>query len=301
MRIAVSGSTGLIGTALCKQLVNDGHEIVRLVRRIPNQQPTDSSVTEVRWNPKSGDIDIDALVGVEAIINLAGAGVGDHRWTDDYKEEIRSSRVLGTETLARAAAELKPSLSTFIAASAIGYYGDRGSEELTEQSTKGPGFLADVVADWEAAADPARHAGIRVVNTRTGLVASSQGGAWERMIKLFRLGVGGKLGSGDQYWSFISLRDQVNAMTHLLTSSQLEGPVNLTAPNPATNREVTKALGAALGRPTIAAVPGFALKMALGEFSTEVLSSARVLPQCLTDDGFVWQDPTIEATTASLL
>ena len=295
MRVAVAGSSGLIGTALCTALTERGDEVVRLVRR------TTQSRAEITWNPRSGDIDSDRFINIDAVVNLAGAGVGDHRWTQEYKREIRESRVDGTHTLATAIAERANDISVFIAASAIGYYGDRGSEELTEESSKGTGFLSDVVADWEAAAQPARDAGVRVVHPRTGLVASADGGAWQRMLPLFRCGLGGKLGSGNQYWSFISLRDEIRALLHLIDTGDLSGPVNLTAPTPVTNRVVTKTLGEALHRPTIAAVPSFALKTALGEFSTEVLSSSRVLPARLEASGFSWQDPTIVDVTNSLV
>lgn len=295
MRVAVAGSSGLIGTALCRTLIERGDEVVRLVRR------TTQSRDEITWNPRSGDIDLDRFIDIDVVVNLAGAGVGDHRWTDDYKREIRESRVTGTHTLATAVAERANQVSVFIAASAIGYYGDRGSEELTEDSSKGTGFLSDVVADWEAAAQPARDAGVRVVHPRTGLVASVNGGAWQRMLPLFRRGLGGKLGSGNQYWSFISLRDEIRALLYLIDSGELRGPVNLTAPTPVTNQVVTKTLGEALHRPTFAAVPSFALKTALGEFSTEVLSSSRVLPARLEQNGFGWQDPTIVDVTNYLL
>lgn len=295
MRVAVTGASGLIGTALCASLESDGHTVIRLVRR-PAVNPG-----EATWDPTSGDVDLEALQGVNAIVHLAGAGVGDHRWSDEYKEEIRSSRVLGTTTISSAAAALDPKPEVLVCGSAIGFYGDRGDEKLTEQSSKGTGFLSDVVADWEAAADPARHAGIRVVNARTGLVVSEAGGAWERMIKLFKAGVGGRLGSGKQVWSFISLDDEVAALRFLIDNNSLSGPVNLTAPNPVTNSEATKSLARALRRPAALPVPAFALKVALGEFSTEVLGSSRVLPQRLTEAGFEWSAPTMDQALAQIL
>lgn len=295
MRVAVTGASGLIGTALCTSLEGDGHTVLRLVRR------ETANPSEVTWNPATGDVDLAALANVDAIVHLAGAGVGDHRWSEEYKQEIRSSRVLGTTTIASAAAALDPKPAVLVCASAIGYYGDRGDEKLTEQSSKGTGFLSDVVADWEAAADPARHAGIRVVNARTGLVVSEAGGAWERMIKLFKAGVGGRLGSGKQVWSFISLDDEVAALRFLIDNESLNGPVNLTSPHPVTNSEATKALAHALNRPAALPVPAFALKIALGEFSTEVLSSSRVLPQRLTEAGFTWSAPTMDQALQQIL
>ena len=295
MKIAVTGASGLIGSALCADLTSVGHDVVRLVRR----QPRDSA--EIQWDPKRGDVDLAGLQGVQAIVHLAGAGVGDHRWTDAYKREIRDSRVLGTATIAKAAAALDPKPETLVSGSAIGYYGDRGEEVLTEDSAKGTGFLCDVVADWEAAADPAREADIRVVHPRTGLVVSQHGGAWQRMIKLFRAGIGGRLGSGTQYWSFISIQDEIAALRFLIDNRELEGPVNLTAPTPITNKQATKDLAHALHRPAALPVPSFALKAALGEFSSEVLSSSRVIPQRLTNAGFRWSAPTMEEALRQIL
>jgi uncharacterized protein (TIGR01777 family) len=248
----------------------------------------------VFWDPNSGDLDLAGLEGVEVVFHLAGAGVGDHRWTNEYKAIIRDSRVLGTATISSAAGAMSQPPSVLVCASAIGYYGDRGSEVLTEDSEKGTGFLSDVVADWEVAADPARHAGIRVVNARTGLVVSTDGGAWQRMIRIFKLGVGGRLGSGHQYWSFISIADEVRALRYLADTPSLEGPVNLTAPNPVTNAQATTALGTALHRPTFIPAPAFALRAVLGEFSIEVLGSSRVLPARLLDSGFTFTAPTMQ-------
>lgn len=295
MRVAVTGASGLIGTALVEDLRADGHEVVRLVRR------TASAPDEARWDPQSGQVDLERLEGSDAIVHLAGAGVGDHRWTDSYKREISESRTLGTEAIARAAAALTTPPSVLVSASAIGYYGERGSEALTEESSKGTGFLSDVCADWEAAADPARHADIRVVHPRTGLVVSAEGGAWQRMIKLFKLGAGGRLGSGEQYWSFIGIRDEVRALRFLIDSTELSGPVNLTAPNPVTNRQATKALAEALHRPALLPAPAWALKLVLGEFSTEVLGSSQVLPAKLQDAGFVWEAPEMSQALTAIL
>ena len=288
MKVAVTGASGLIGSALVPALRARGHEVVRLVRRAP------SAPDEVRWDPAAGTVDLAGLQGIDAVVHLAGAGVGDKRWTEAYKKEIRDSRVQGTTTIAQAMASLDPRPKVLVCGSAIGYYGDTGDRAVTEESPQGAGFLADVVADWEASAKPAIDAGIRVPFARTGLVVSSKGGAWKRLLPIFRLGVGGKVGSGKQYWSFISLRDEVAALIALLEDERYRGPVNLTAPNPVTNAEVTAAMGRVLGRPTALPVPAFAIKAALGEFSQDVLGSQRVLPQVLEGDGFNWSDPTID-------
>ncbi len=295
MRVGVTGASGLIGSALVPVLKDRGHDVVRLVRRAP------SAPDEIRWDPETGEVDLAALNGVEGIIHLAGAGVGDKRWTPAYKRMILLSRVNGTDTIARAMAHLEPKPRVLVSGSAIGYYGDTGDREVTETSPQGAGFLADVVAQWEAAAAPAQDAGIRVAFARTGLVVSDQGGAWKRLLPIFRLGLGGKIGSGHQYWSFISLRDEVNALITLLEDEAYSGPVNLTAPAPVTNAEVTAAMGRVLGRPTVLPVPAFALKIALGEFSDDVLGSQRVIPTVLERQDFAWSDPSIdEAIRATL-
>lgn len=292
MRIVIAGSSGLIGTNLVTQLRSDGHEVLRLVRR-----PATAS-SEITWNPVAGEIDTKALAGVDVIINLAGAGVGDHRWTDKYKAEILNSRVKTTSLIAKAAAEVKPKV--LINASAIGFYGDTADRKVDETSPVGEGFLADVVKQWEAATKPAEDAGIRVVKIRTGLVVSGKGGAWGRLLPLFKLGLGGRLGNGKQYWSFISMRDEVNAIKFVMENEKISGPVNLTAPAPATNSEVTKAMAKILKRPALLNVPAFALELVLGEFSQEVLGSARVLPKVLSENGFVFADPDIVSAIKTL-
>ena len=289
MRVAVTGASGLIGSALVPALRARGDDVVRLVRRAP------SAPDEIRWDPRAGTVDLAALAGVDGVVHLAGAGVGDKRWTDAYKAEIRDSRVQGTTTIAKAMASLDPQPRVLVCGSAIGYYGDTGDRKVTEESPKGSGFLAEVVADWEASAEPAAQAGIRVAYARTGLVVSSRGGAWKRLMPIFKLGLGGKVGSGRQYWSFISLRDEVSALISLLDDERYRGPVNLTAPTPVTNAEVTAAMGRVLGRPTVLPVPAFAIKAALGEFSQDALGSQRVMPTVLERDGFVWSDPTIDS------
>jgi uncharacterized protein len=290
MRIAVTGASGLIGSALVPHLRARGHDVVRLVRRPSGVRD------EVAWDPMGGTVDVAGLVGVNAVIHLAGAGVGDHRWTDSYKATIRDSRVVGTTTLATTLASMEQPPSVLISGSAIGFYGETGDSEVDEDAPAGSGFLAEVVVAWEAAAQPARDAGIRVVHPRTGLVVAGRGGAWAKLWPLFRLGGGGRLGTGRQWWSFISLRDELAALTYLL--EDLEGPVNLTAPNPATNAEVTRAMGALLRRPTILPVPKKALEVALGEFSSEILGSLRVRPTRLLEAGFEFQDPTIDKALA---
>lgn len=291
--VAITGASGLIGSALAEALRADGITVRPLVRR-PVQSPT-----EIHWQPGS-PLDPEALRGVAAVVHLAGAGVGDHRWTAAYKKEILDSRVAGTDTIARAIAGMAVPPRVLVSASAIGYYGDTGDRIVDEDSPAGTGFLADVVAAWEGAADPARAAGIPVVHPRTGLVVSSRGGAWAKMFPLFKAGVGGKLGSGKQYWSWISLADEVKALRALL-SGDLTGPVNLTAPMANANREVTQAMGAVLGRPTVLPVPAVALKAVLGEFSSEVLGSARVKPSRLLAAGFDWEHPTIESAIKAAL
>ena len=287
MKVAVAGASGLIGRALLPALEARGHEVLRLVRREA------TSADEVSWHPGAGSIDADALAGVDAVINLAGAGVGDHRWTDDYKAEILGSRVDGTSLLARTMAALSPRPSVLVNASAIGWYGDTGDRAVDETAPAGAGFLADVVREWEAATKPAEDAGIRVVRLRTGLVVARDGGAWARLFPIFKLGLGGRMGSGRQYWSWISLRDEVRAITFCLEDASVHGPVNLTGPTPVTNAEVVAAMGEVLSRPTVLPVPAFALQLALGEFSTEILSSSRVLPRALERAGFTWQDESI--------
>ena len=273
MKIAVTGASGLMGSALVPSLRADGHEVLRLVRR------TAAAPDEVTWDPVAGTVDLAGLAGTDAVVHLAAAGIGDHRWTDSYKREVLDSRRLGTGAIARAVAALDPAPSVLVSASAMGYYGNTGDVAVDETGPKGTGFASDVVEAWEQAADPAREAGVRVVHPRTGLVVAAKGGAWGRMLPLFRLGLGGRLGSGRQWWSFISITDQVAALKTLI-DSDLAGPVNLTTPHPATNAEVTKAMGEALHRPTLLPVPSFALRTVLGEFSSEVLSSSRVLPGC---------------------
>lgn len=295
MKVAITGASGLIGSALVPHLRNRGDEVLRLVRR------SATAPDEVTWDPAAGTVDLAGLEGIDAVVHLAGAGVGDHRWTDSYKKTILDSRVDGTHTIVKAMTSLDKRPAALVAGSAIGWYGDTGDRAVDETAPAGTGFLADVVRAWEAAADPAREAGIRVTHARTGLVVAKEGGAWAKLFPIFKLGLGGKLGSGRQYWSWISLRDEISALTYLLDNAAMSGPVNLTGPSPATNTEVTKAMGAVLGRPTLFAVPAVALKTVLGEFSTEILSSARVIPEVLESSGFTWQDTNVESAIRAAL
>ena len=289
-RIAITGSSGLIGTALVGHLKSEGHTVQRLVRRAP------VAVDEVTWDPQTGYVDLSALEGVDAIIHLAGVPVADKRWTKKYKAEILNSRLLGTSTIAKAAAEVKPDV--FISASAIGWYGESGNRAVVESDRVGDDFLAAVCREWEAAADLAGD--VRTVKLRTGLVLDPTGGALGKMLPLFRLGFGGKLGSGKQWWSWITLHDVVRAIDFALVED-IAGPVNLTAPNPVTNQEFTSALARALHRPAVFPAPAFALKAALGGFSTEVLGSKRVIPQALQEAGFKWDYPHLTEALNALV
>ena len=281
MRIGITGASGLIGSALATSLQRGGHHVVRFVRR----DTTDPA--EIPWQP--GRVLNPALLeGLDAVVHLAGAGVGDKRWTDAYKQEILRSRVDGTTTIAEAMAKATEGPRILICGSAIGYYGDTGDRPTDETGPKGAGFLADVVQQWEAAADPAINAGLRVAFARTGLVVSSKGGAWQKLFPIFKAGLGGKLGSGSQYWSPISLDDEIRALRYLI-DEDLQGPVNLVGPNPLTNAEVTKIMGEVLKRPAIIPVPGFALKAVLGEFAEDTLASQRIIPRALSQAGFQWQ------------
>ncbi|AXE85394.1 TIGR01777 family oxidoreductase [Streptomyces sp. Go-475] len=289
-RIAVTGASGLIGSALVRSLTADGYEVVRLVRRAPR------SADEVHWDPEGGDVDAAGLAGCHAVVNLAGAGVGNRRWTEAYKQRIRAGRVHGTAALARAIASLdeRDRPRVFVNGSAIGYYGETGDRAVDESAPAGEGFLPELCVEWEGAASPAQEAGVRTVFTRTGLVVSRHGGAWGRLFPLFRAGLGGRMGDGRQFWSFVALHDEVAAIRHLIDTDGLSGPFNLTAPNPVTNREITAAMGRVLHRPTLFAVPAPVLRTVLGEMAGDVLGSARVLPTRLLESGFRFAFPEIE-------
>ena len=294
VQIAITGSTGLIGKALVRALRDEGLTVIRLVRRPATAED------EVRWDP-FGELDAGALEGVDAVIHLAGAGIGDHRWTEAYKRQVRDSRVEGTHTLSRALAGLSRRPAVFISGSAVGYYGDTGDTEVNESATEGEGFLAGLCRDWEAAAQPAVDAGIRVVHPRAGLVLAREGGLLGKVLPLFRVGLGGRLGGGRQWMSWISLADQVSALRFILHNG-LSGPVNLTAPEPVTNAAFTRALGRALHRPAPFTVPAPALRLALGEFADEgVLISQRVLPDRLAKAGFTFAHPDIDTALGAIL
>ncbi len=288
MKVAVSGSSGLIGTALVAGLAAAGHEVVRLTRGRP------SARDEVAWDPLAGTVDVAGLRGVEAVVHLAGAGVGDHRWTAAYKKQILDSRVLGTRTLVDALASMDQPPRTLVSGSAIGFYGSRGDEELTEDAARGEGFLADVVVAWEAEAARGGQAGLRVVTARSGLVLARKGGAFGRLLPLIRLGLGGPLGNGRQWWSWISLEDEVAALMFLLTAD-LSGPVNLTAPEPRRNGDVVRALARRLHRPAVLPAPALALKVAVGGFADDILASQKVVPRRLLDAGFAFTHADLEA------
>ena len=289
-RIAVTGASGLIGSALVGHLKSQGHLVQRLVRRSP------ISSDEVQWDPQTGFVDLEPLKGVDAVIHLAGVGVGDKRWNKKYKAEILNSRLLGTTAIAAAVAELKPQV--FISASAIGWYGESGNRAVVENDRYGDDFLATVCREWEAAADLSGD--VRTVKLRTGLVLDPTGGALGKMLPLFRFGLGGKLGSGKQWWSWITLHDQIRAIVFAL-ENPISGPINLTTPNPVTNQEFTSALARAMHRPALFPSPAFALKIALGGFSSEVLGSKKVIPQALQEAGFVWDYPHISEALVELV
>ncbi|GAA4716172.1 TIGR01777 family oxidoreductase [Pedococcus ginsenosidimutans] len=287
-RVAITGSSGLIGSALSAFLRGRGDEVARLVRR-PVEGPD-----EVRWDPAAHLLAPGDLSGVTAVVHLAGAGVGDHRWTPSYQQQILGSRVDGTQTVAKALADLGEPVR-LVSGSAVGVYGDRGDEVLTEESSFGDGFLSEVVRAWEAAAEPARQAGLAVAHPRTGIVLSPDGGALARMLPLARLGILGPLGSGKQWWPWISLRDTVAALAHLVDHPEVVGPVNLVAPQPDRQLDIARALGRQLHRPAVFPAPAFGIKLVLGGFSDEILTSKRVVAERLTASGFVHADPTVDA------
>ena len=295
MKIVVSGASGLIGTQLVAKLSQSGHEVIRLVRRSPKSG-------EIQWNPKSGTLDAAALEGADAVIHLSGAGIGDKRWTTGYRKEILDSRTDTTALLAKTIASLSRKPSVFLSGSAIGIYGARNDEQLTEVSTHGTGFLAEVCEQWEAAAKPAVDAGVRTVYLRTGIVLSPKGGALKKLLPLFKLGVGGKFGNGKQWQSWISIDDEIGAIEHLLTAN-VSGAVNLTAPNPVTNAEFTKVLASVLKRPAIVPVPTFAPKILLGGELADALlfTGQRVIPAALNASGYTFKHTTLESALRSLL
>jgi len=296
-RIAITGSTGLIGTALHRALEADGHQVLAVVRRSVR-----AGEAAVSWDPDAGTIDAAALEGVDAVVHLAGAGIGDERWTDERKRLILESRTRGTALLAATLSSLDAKPAVLISGSAIGYYGDRGDETLTEQSAAGDDFLASICVPWEAEAQPVVDAGIRLATIRTGIVLSTEGGALPKMLPLFKLGLGGPYGSGRQWWSWITLTDEVAAIRHLI-DHDVRGPVNLTAPHPVPERDLAKALGRALHRPSLLPVPRFGPKLVVGAELAEALlfTSAKVLPTVLEASGFTFAHPDLDAALPAVL
>lgn len=281
MRVVVAGSSGLIGTALVAALRAHDHEVLRLVRRAP------AGPDERRWDPAGGTLDPGALEGAGAVVNLCGVGIGDKRWTGAYKQAVRDSRMGPTDVLAREVAAR--GIPTLVNASAVGYYGDTGDHEVDESAPAGAGFLAEVCRDWEAATAPASEGGVRVATLRTGLVLSPAGGLLGRLKPLYSLALGGRLGSGRQYFPWISLTDEIAAIRFVVEHGDVSGPVNLTGPAPVTNTEFNRALGAALGRPAPWVVPGFAIKLLIGEFAEQgVLAGQRAIPAKLEAHGFTF-------------
>ena len=293
-RIAVTGSSGLIGTAVVAARTQRGDEVVRFVRRPARGRD------EVQWDPTSRTLDPRALDGVDGVVHLAGAGVGDKRWSPAYKREILSSRTDTTHALATAIAQVQHPVR-FVSGSAVGYYGNRGDEPLTESSAPGEGFLTDVVLAWEASAAPAVDAGASVALARTGIVLARQGGAMERLLQLARFGLAGPLGSGKQYWPWITLDDEVGALLHLLDRDDLTGPVNLSAPEPARQRDIVAAIGRALNRPAVLPAPSPALRIVLGEFATEILGSQRIVGEVLATSGYDFIHPDLEGAARWLV
>lgn len=295
MNILLSGSSGLVGTALIPALTDEGHRVIRLVRR-------DRVEGARTWKPSTGRVDPAVLDGVDAVIHLGGVSLAEGRWTESRKRLIRDSRVRSTRALAEAMAAASPRPSVFVVASAMGYYGDQGDRELDESAPAGKGFLAGVCVEWEAAADAARSAGVRVVHLRSGLVLSPNGGSLAKMLPPFRLGLGGPLGSGDQYMSWIMLSDFVRAIRFVLNRTDLVGPVNVAAPEPVRNREFSRVLGKVLGRPVIASVPAFVLRVMVGELADEaLLASQRLVPAKLQAAQFRFDYPDLESGLREVL
>lgn len=297
MRVLLSGASGLVGSALQPAMTERGMTVARLVRK-EDQTGADA----YRWKPGDGELDPAALHGVDAVVHLSGENVADGRWTDEKKRRIRHSRVGSTDLLARTIASVDNPPAVFVVASAVGYYGDRGDEKLDERSAPGTGFLAEVCQEWEAAADPARDAGVRVVHLRFGVLLSGEGGALAKMVPPFKLGVGGPLGNGKQYMSWLALSDAIRAIQFALESDALRGPVNAVSPHPVTNREFARSLGVVLRRPSVVPVPAFAVRLATGEMADEMLlASQRVYPMRLEEAAFTFQFPQLEAALQAVL
>lgn len=297
-RVAITGSSGLIGGALRRHLTDRGDEVVRMVRH-PASGPD-----EVQWDPSHGSMPQEALDGVDAVVNLAGVGIGDRRWNAEHKREVERSRTDATGTVAEAIVEHGKRMGhavRLVNASAVGYYGDRGDEHLTESSEPGTDFLSGVVVRWEAAAAPAVNAGIPVAFTRTGLVMAPEGGAFQQVVMLGRLGLGGPMGSGREWWPWITLVDEVRAITHLIDHPELVGAFNLAAPGAARQREIAAAIGKAVSRPAVVPAPRFALRAVIGEFADYVTASQRVEPAALLASGFTFEHPDLDGAVRWLV
>lgn len=296
MRILISGSHGLVGQALIKALERAGHEIYRLVRYAPHSE------REIEWSPDRYSIAISRIEGFDAVYHLAGESIASGRWNDEKKKKIRESRTKGTKLLSDALANLAQPPKALISASATGYYGNRGDELLTETSPPGQGFLADICVEWEKATDHAREKGVRVVNTRFGIILDKEGGALAKMLPPFRMGIGGRIGDGKQWMSWIALADVISALQFALTNESIKGPVNFVAPNPVTNAEFTKTLGRVLSRPTFFPIPAFGVRLAFGEMADALLlSSQRVKPAKLADSNYQFTYSNLEGALRSIL
>ena len=295
MKVLISGATGMIGSALTRELESKGHQTTRLTR-------SPGSDDDVGWDPSAGEIDASRLEGVDAVVHLAGESIAEGRWTAERKRRILESRRLGTGLLARTIANLSEPPGVMVGASAVGYYGDRGNELLREDSGPGNNFLGEVCRVWEKAADPAREAGIRVVHTRFGIVLTPKGGALGTTLPIFKLGGGGRIGSGRQYWSWVALDDVVGSIIHALENDSVEGPINVGSPNPLTNAEYTKVLGKVLNRPTVFPLPAPAARLMLGEIADELLlASARMEPAKLEETRYEFRYPELEDALRHLL
>lgn len=296
MNILVSGSTGLIGNAICSLLRNKKHRVLRLVRRQP------SGADEIRWDPSSGQLNTTDLEGVEAVVHLAGENISDGRWTADKKRRIRESRIKGTHLLAQSLAYLFDPPKVMVSISAVGYYGNRGDEMLDEQSSPGSGFLPEVCHEWESATVPASMRGIRVVIPRVGMVLSAAGGALAKMLPAYRMGLGGRIGNGRQYMSWIAIDDLVRAIYHAITQTKLHGPINAVSPNPVSNRVFSDTLGRVLSRPAVMVLPAFAARLVMGQMADEaLLASAKVMPSRLQKSGYEFSYPELEGALRHIL
>ena len=294
MRIAVTGASGFIGGHLVPALRGAGHDVVRLVRRAP------TAADEVRWDPTTGTVDTHALGHVDAVVHLAGPGIGERRWTRRYKHELITARVQGTATIARTLAAMNPRPQVLVSVSGIGYYGDTGSNPVEESAPSGATFAAETCRRWEGAAAPAVEADIRVVHPRSAPVMARRGGAFGRLRLVLNSGLGGPLGSGRQYWSWITIEDEIRSMLFALEDAHLHGPVNFCAPTAVTNAELMRACARALHRPALVPVPAFALRIVLGEFANELLINQRVVPRKLLDAGFTFSHPDIDGAARTL-